>query len=61
MAVVMTEEQIKAEGLTNVVPKRRGLRLRKITINHLQQKKNADKWLPARNPGVRQKQKMIAL
>ena len=61
LAVVMTEEQIAAEGLTNVVPKRRGLRLRKITINYLQQKKNADKWLPARKPGVRQKRKMLAL
>ena len=61
LAVMMTEQEIQEEGLTHVVPKRRGIRLRKITINYLQQKKNADKWLPARSPGVRQKRKMLAL
>ena len=30
-------------------------------MNYLRQKKNADKWLPARRPGVRQKRKMLAL
>ena len=49
------------EGLGNVIPKRRGVRLRKITINYLRHKKNADNWLPARRPGVRQQQKMLAL
>ena len=61
LAVMMTEEEIEEEGLRNVIPKRRGVRLRRITINYLQQKKNADKWLPARSPGVRQKRKMLAL
>ena len=55
LAVMMTREEIEAEGLSHVIPKTRGIRLRRITINYLQQKKNADKWLPARKPGVRQK------
>jgi hypothetical protein len=61
LAVMMTDQQIEEEGLRNVIPKRRGVRLRRITINYLQQKKNADKWLPARSPGVRQKRRMLAL
>ena len=61
LAVMMTKEEIAAEGLEHVIPKREGLRLRKITINYLRQKKNANKWLPGRRPGVRQKQKMLAL
>ena len=32
-----------------------------LKINYLQQKKNADKWLPARRPGVRQQRRMLAL
>ena len=52
LAVLMTQEEIDPEGLTHVVPKRRGVRLRKITINYLQMKKNKDKWMPARSPGV---------
>ena len=44
-----------------MIPKRRGLRLRKITVNYLRHKTNADKWLPARKPGVRQKRRMLAL
>ena len=58
---MMTQEEIDQEGLTHVVPKRRGVRLRKITINYLQLKKNKNKWLQARSPGVRQKRKMLAL
>ena len=61
LAVMMTPEEIAEEGLDNVIPKRRGLRLRKITVNYLKQKKNADKWLPARRPGVRQKRTMLGL
>ena len=61
LAVMMTQQETEEEGLTNVIPKRRGIRLRKITINYLQQKRNSDKWLPARKPGVRQKRKMLAL
>ena len=33
----------------------------KITVNYWRQKKNPYKWLPARRPGVRQKNKMLAL
>ena len=61
LSVMMTPEEIQEEGLINVIPKRRGVRLRRITINYLQQKKNSDKWLPARRPGVRQKRRMLAL
>ena len=61
LAVVLSHEEIIAEGLENVIPKRRGIRLRKITVNYLRHKKNADKWLPARKPGVRQKRRMLAL
>jgi hypothetical protein len=61
LAVILTEQEIENEGLKHVIPKRRGVRLRRITINYLQQKKNADKWLPARRPGVRQQRRMLAL
>ena len=61
LAVMMTHEEIIEEGLKNVIPKRRGVRLRKITVNFLRHKINADIWLPARRPGVRQKTKMLAL
>ena len=61
LAVMMTQEEIEEEGLSHVVPKRRGIRQRRITINYLQHKKNKDKWLPARYPGVRQKRKMLSL
>ena len=60
LAVMMTRQYIEEESLRTVIPKRRGIRLRKITINHLHQKKNADKWLPARRPGVRQKRRMLS-
>jgi hypothetical protein len=33
LAVMMTNEEIMDEGLENVIPKRRGIRLRKITVN----------------------------
>ena len=61
LAVVLSPEEIIDEGLDLVIPKRRGLRLKKITVNYLRQKKNANKWLTARRPGIRQKQKMLAL
>ena len=61
LAVMMSPAEIREEGLEHVIPKRRGIRLRRITVNYLRQKKNADKWLPARRPGVRQKRKMLAL
>ena len=63
LAVMMAKEEINEEGLSHVIPKREGegVRLRNITINCLRQKRNNNKWLPARRPGVRQKQKMLAL
>jgi hypothetical protein len=61
LAVMMTSEEIADEELVNVIPKRRGVRLRRITVNYLRHKKNANKWLPARRPGRRQKTKMLAL
>ena len=57
---MISAEEIKQEGLKHVIPKRRGIRLRRITIQYLKQKKNNDKWLPARRPGIRQKRKMLA-
>ena len=36
-------------------------RLPKITIRFLQAKKNDQKWLKARRPGIRQQKKMLAL
>ena len=61
LAVMMSPEEIREEGLENVIPRRREVRLRKITVNYLRHKKNADKWLPARRPGVRQRQRMLSL
>ena len=61
LAVMMSKEEIIEEGLSHVIPKREGVRLRNITINYLRQKRNNNKWLPARSPGVRQKRKMLAL
>ena len=53
LAVMMTNEEITEEGLESVIPKRRGVRLRNITINYLRQMQ--------RKPGARQKRKMLAL
>ena len=61
IAVEISAEEIEAEGLTLVIPKRKGRPGRKRTINFLQTKKNDNKWTVARKPGVRQKQKMLAL
>ena len=41
LAVMMTPEEINEEGLEMVIPKRRGVRLRKITVNYLRHKINA--------------------
>ena len=57
----MSRDEIEEEGLSHVIPKRRGIRLRRITIRYLQQKKNAGKWLPARKPGIRQQKNLLAL
>ena len=63
LAVMMSKDEIQQEGLQHVIPKRRGeIRIqRRITIRFLQAKKNDQKWLPGRRPGVRQKQKMLGL
>ena len=53
LAVMMAPEEISREGLDNVIPKRRGIRLRRITVNYLRQKRNAGNWSQARRPGVR--------
>ena len=37
------------------------MRLRRITVNYLRHRRNADKWQPARKPGFRQQKKMLAL
>jgi hypothetical protein len=44
-----------------VVPKKKKKRTRKIKINYLRSKHNDVKWTIGRKPGVRQKQKMLAL
>ena len=63
LAVMMTKEEIQEEGLGHVIPKRRDgeRRLRRITVNYLQQKQNKGKWLNSRKPGVRQQRRMLAL
>ena len=61
IAVMVPAEVIEKEGLTVVIPKRKKKRTRKITINYLRSKNNDDKWTIGRKPGVRQKQKMLAL
>ena len=58
---MMSTEEITSEALDNVIPKRKGIRLRKITVNYLRHKKNTNMRSPARKPGVRQKRKMLAL
>ena len=60
LAVMMAPEEISREGLYNVIPNRKGIRLRRITVSYLRQKRNAGNWSQARRPGVRQKQKMLA-
>ena len=58
---MMSPQEVANEGLENVIPKRRGVRLRKISANYLRWKKNQNKWLPTRRPGVRQQKRMLAL
>ena len=61
IAVHVPQEEIDAEGLGLVIPKRKKTRTRRITVNYLRNKKNDDTWTVARKPGVRQKKKMLAL
>jgi hypothetical protein len=61
IAVEIPSEEIEKEGLSLVIPKKKGRPGRKRTINFLQNKKNDSKWTVARKPGARQKQKMLAL
>ena len=44
-----------------VIPKRKGLKTRRITVNYLRNKKNDVEWTVGRKPGTRQKKKMLAL
>ena len=61
LAVTLTKEEVKREGLEHVIPKRKVETGREITVAYLCNKANEDKWLKARAPGVRQKKKMVAL
>ena len=61
VAVEVSPEEIEAEGLTLVVPKRKKRRTRHITINYLRQKNNDQKWTMARKPGSQQKKKLLSL
>ena len=61
IAVHVPDNEIETEGLSLVLPKRKGLRLRRITVNYLRNKKNNVEWTIARRPGNRQKRKMLAL
>jgi hypothetical protein len=58
---MMTPEEIADEELVNVIPKRRGARLQRKTVNYLRHKKNTNKWLAARRPGIRQKTRMLTM
>ena len=62
IAVTMSEESIKKEGLEHVIPRRKaGRRKRRVTVAYLCQKENEDKWNSARTPGKKQKKRMLAL
>ena len=60
IAVNMTQEDITKEKLQHVIPKRKESG-RKISVAYLCNKQNDEKWLMARNPGCRQKKKMIGI
>ena len=61
IAVHVPPEEIQREGLCLVIPKRKGLRTRRITINYLRNKRNDVEWTVGRKPGTIQKKKMLAL
>ena len=61
LAVTMSREDIRREGLANVVPERKEETGREISVAYLCNKDNAGKWKTARKPGVRQRKKMVAL
>ena len=61
LAVTMTEEEIKREGLRNVVPERKRDSNRKVTVAYLSNKQNKGNWKTARTPRHVQKRKMMAL
>ena len=61
-AVQVPQEEIYAEGLTLVIPKRKKtVRMRRIRVNYLRNKKSEDSWTVGRKAGNRQKKKMLAL
>ena len=58
---MVPQDEIDAEGLTLVGPKRKKRRTLQITINYLRQKDNEQKLTITRKPGSRQKRKLLAL
>ena len=61
LAVMVPQDPIEAEGLENVIPKRKKRITRKITINDFKNKHTDKNWSIARKTGRRQKRKKIAL
>ena len=61
LAVTMSREDIRREGLANVVPERKEETGREISVAYLCNRDNIGKWKTARKPGVRQRKKMVAL
>jgi hypothetical protein len=58
---MIPDEEIEQKGLRLVIPKRKKIRTRRITVNYLRNKKNEESWTVGRKPGPRQKKKMLAL
>ena len=61
LAVTTDKEILEKEGLDEYIPKRKITTGRKITIAYLCNKNNDDKWQKARQPGKKEKKKMVAL
>ena len=63
LAVVMSKEEIKQEGLESRIPKRKTEnRGRPIGVHYLSIKENDENWIkPAEQPGRLQKKRIIAL
>ena len=58
IAVMIPEEEIEQEGVRLVIPKRKKIHTRRITVDYLRNKKNKESWTIARKPGPRHKKKM---
>ncbi|MCP3849452.1 MAG: hypothetical protein GY694_04320, partial [Gammaproteobacteria bacterium] len=64
LAITMTDEEIRREGLQHVLPRRIQNANRRVTVAYLSNKKNEENWSYTRrahNPGCRQRRKMIGL